>query len=103
MKDTVELGGDLRADLDRRLDEADRSGRAVAVAVPEERDQARLHRHLVRELDDRRAGIGGVHGEARDERAADTCADEARFFSNRRAFKRGEPDFGRLLSAIALD
>jgi len=33
---------------------------------------------------------------------ADTCADAARFFSNRRAFRRGEPDFGRLLSAIAL-
>ena len=33
---------------------------------------------------------------------ADTCADEARFFSNRRAFKRGEADYGRLLSAIAL-
>ena len=32
----------------------------------------------------------------------DTCADEDRFFSNRRAFKRGEPDFGRLLSAITL-
>lgn len=33
---------------------------------------------------------------------ADTCADEARFYSNRRALQRGEPDFGRLLSAIAL-
>jgi YfiH family protein len=33
---------------------------------------------------------------------ADTCADEARFFSNRRAFRRGEPDFGRLLSGIVL-
>ena len=32
----------------------------------------------------------------------DTCADEARFFSNRRAFQRGEPDFGRLMSAITL-
>lgn len=32
----------------------------------------------------------------------DTVPDEARFFSNRRAFKRGEPDFGRMLSAIAL-
>lgn len=32
----------------------------------------------------------------------DTCAEEERFFSNRRAFKRGEPDFGRLLSAITL-
>ncbi len=33
---------------------------------------------------------------------ADTCTDEDRFFSNRRAFRRGEPDFGRLLSAITL-
>ena len=32
----------------------------------------------------------------------DTCADEARFYSNRRAFQRGEPDFGRLMSAITL-
>ena len=32
----------------------------------------------------------------------DTCAEEADFFSNRRAFKRGEADYGRLLSAIAL-
>ncbi|MFI4965616.1 MAG: peptidoglycan editing factor PgeF [Caulobacterales bacterium] len=33
----------------------------------------------------------------------DTCAEAADFFSNRRAFKRGEPDYGRLLSAIMLD
>jgi len=33
---------------------------------------------------------------------ADTCADED-FFSNRRAFKRGEGDYGRLLSAITLE
>jgi hypothetical protein len=33
----------------------------------------------------------------------DTLADEARFFSNRRAVHRGERDYGRLLSAIALD
>lgn len=32
----------------------------------------------------------------------DTCAEPDRFFSNRRAFRRGEPDFGRLMSAIAL-
>jgi len=31
----------------------------------------------------------------------DTCADEG-YFSNRRAFQRGEPDYGRLLSAIML-
>jgi YfiH family protein len=33
----------------------------------------------------------------------DTCAQEADFFSNRRAFKRGEADYGRLLSAIMLE
>ncbi len=32
----------------------------------------------------------------------DTCAEEALFFSNRRAVLRGESDYGRLLSAIAL-
>ena len=32
----------------------------------------------------------------------DTCAEGDLFFSNRRAFKRGEPDYGRLLSAIVL-
>lgn len=33
----------------------------------------------------------------------DTCAEPDLFFSNRRAFKAGEPDYGRLLSAIVLD
>jgi YfiH family protein len=33
----------------------------------------------------------------------DTCAEESLFFSNRRAFKRGESDYGRLLSAIVLE
>ncbi len=45
----------------------------------------------------RRAGVGACEWIGRD-----TCAEDAWFFSNRRAFKRGEPDFGRLLSAIAL-
>ena len=31
----------------------------------------------------------------------DTCADETRFFSNRRAFQHVEPDFGRLISVIS--
>ncbi len=30
----------------------------------------------------------------------DTCAEEDMFFSNRRAFRQGEPDYGRLISAI---
>lgn len=32
----------------------------------------------------------------------DTCAEEALFYSNRRAFRQGEPDYGRLMSVIAL-
>lgn len=45
----------------------------------------------------RRAGVGACEWVGRD-----TCAEEDLFFSNRRAFKRGEGDFGRLLSAITL-
>lgn len=33
----------------------------------------------------------------------DTRTDEARFYSNRRAYLNGEPDFGRLMSTIRLD
>jgi len=44
------------------------------------------------------AGVGSMEWIGRD-----TCAEEGAFFSNRRAFKRGEPDYGRLLSVIMLD
>jgi YfiH family protein len=44
-----------------------------------------------------RAGVRGAVWLGRD-----TCAEEELFFSNRRAFKSGEPDYGRLLSTIAL-
>jgi len=47
--------------------------------------------------------LRGAGVEACEWIGADTCSDAARFFSNRRAFKAGEPDFGRLLSAIVLD
>jgi YfiH family protein len=43
------------------------------------------------------AGIGNV-----DTLNLCTYSDEARFYSYRRATHRGEPDYGRLLSAIAL-
>ncbi len=42
-----------------------------------------------------RAGVGAV-----GRLEFDSCADESRLFSYRRATRRGEPDFGRLLSAI---
>jgi copper oxidase (laccase) domain-containing protein len=32
----------------------------------------------------------------------DTCPDAGAFYSNRRAFRANEPDFGRLMSAITL-
>lgn len=48
-----------------------------------------------------RLGTAGVTNSAWT--GDDTCADEGRFYSNRRAFQRGEPDFGRLMSAICLD
>jgi YfiH family protein len=44
------------------------------------------------------AGVGACAWVGRD-----TCAEAAEFFSNRRAVLRGEPDYGRLLSVIALD
>jgi YfiH family protein len=33
----------------------------------------------------------------------DTLPDEARFYSNRRAVQRGEPDYGRLMGAIMIE
>ncbi len=43
------------------------------------------------------AGVGQAEWVGRD-----TCAEADLFFSNRRAFKQGEGDYGRLLSAIVL-
>ena len=44
------------------------------------------------------AGVGASEWIGRD-----TCAEEDLFFSNRRAFRRGEGDYGRLMSAIMLE
>jgi hypothetical protein len=46
----------------------------------------------------RRAGVGQCEWIGRD-----TCAEEADFFSNRRAVHRAEGDYGRLMSAIMLE
>jgi len=48
-----------------------------------------------------RLAAAGV--ERREWIGADTFADPGAFFSNRRAFRRGEADYGRLLSAIMLE
>ncbi|MGE5503497.1 MAG: peptidoglycan editing factor PgeF [Actinomycetota bacterium] len=49
----------------------------------------------------RRLARLGVHEVTRV--PADTCRDEARFFSYRRATLRGEPDYGRQLSVITVE
>ena len=44
------------------------------------------------------AGVGKAEWIGRD-----TCTEEDLFFSNRRAFKRGEDDYGRLIACIVLN
>ena len=63
-------------------------------AAPDKR-QFDLPRFVLDRL--RAAGIGDCEWVGRD-----TCAEPELFFSNRRAFREGEPDYGRLLSAIVL-
>jgi copper oxidase (laccase) domain-containing protein len=45
----------------------------------------------------RKAGVGTI-----DDLCLDTYSDEERFFSYRRSTHKGEPDYGRLVAAIAL-
>jgi len=45
----------------------------------------------------KKAGVGTV-----DDLCLDTYSDEERFFSYRRSVHKGEPDYGRLVAAIAL-
>jgi YfiH family protein len=54
-----------------------------------------LRGYVARRL--RRIGIGSVHALTND-----TCREEERFFSYRRACLRGEKDYGREISVIAL-
>jgi len=60
-----------------------------------DREQFDLEGYVAQRLG--RLGLAAV-GRA----GSDTCADRDRFFSYRRSRLDGEPDFGRLLSAIAL-
>src|SRR5256885_3689930 len=69
------LGLELGADLERGLDERLRGRRAVAVAVPRERDQARRHLRAQVDLDDRL--VVRLEREPRHERRAHTGADKS--------------------------
>ena len=59
------------------------------------RHQFDLEGYVARRL--REAGVGSV-----ETSKLDTYADEARFFSYRRAMHRGEPGYGRQIALIAL-
>ncbi|HEY1942409.1 MAG TPA: peptidoglycan editing factor PgeF [Roseiarcus sp.] len=71
------------------------SGRFFGPSVNSERAMFDLHRYIAERA--RRAGVGRF-----EDLGLDTYADEGRFFSYRRATHRKEPDYGRLVAAIAL-
>ena len=66
--------------------------------IPSEREG-----HFMFDLPGYIAGVLGSIGLAGvEDLARDTCAEADRFFSYRRATHRGEPDYGRCVSAIAV-
>lgn len=80
----------------QRFTDADPAyGRFFSVGAAPDKRQFDLPGFVLARL--RAAGIAQCEWIGRD-----TCAEPELFFSNRRAFKQGEPDYGRLLSAIVL-
>ena len=88
---SYEVGADF---LERFLAEDPASAAFFAPGAAADKRQFDLPGYVQSRL--RRAGLVQVAATGHD-----TCADES-FFSNRRAFHRKEPDYGRLLSAIML-
>jgi len=89
---SYEVGADYQ---DRFEGEAPGSGRFFAAGAAPDKRMFDLPGFVQWRL--KQAGVGDAAWTGHD-----TCADAALFFSNRRAFLTGEPDFGRLMSAIAL-
>jgi YfiH family protein len=81
--------------LDRFADQSPGSERFFASGRTPEKRQFDLPGFVLGRLAE--AGVDKAEWIGRD-----TCAEEGMFFSNRRAVLRGEPDYGRLLSAITL-
>lgn len=79
----------------RFLVEAPGSGRFFRLGDQPDRRQFDLAGFVLWRLE--QAGVGQAAWTGHD-----TRPDAARFYSNRRAFLNGEPDFGRMLSAIRL-
>jgi YfiH family protein len=90
---SYEVGADFQA---RFTAEAPGSGRFFTPGRAADKRQFDLPGFVL----DRLACAGVVRAEWV---GRDTCAEEDWFFSNRRGHLRGEADYGRLLSAIALD
>jgi YfiH family protein len=82
--------------LDRFVSVAPNSSRFFGAGVSADKRQFDLPGFVLSRLE--AAGVGASEWVGHD-----TCAGEALFFSNRRAVKRGEGDYGRLLSAIMLE
>lgn len=91
-QESYEVGADYQ---DRFAAEAPGSERFFRSGVSPDKRLFDLPGFVLWRLD--QAGVGQAAWTGHD-----TRADETRFFSNRRAFLNGEPDFGRLMSAIAL-
>lgn len=91
-QDSYEVG----ADYQDRFEHHDAgSGRFFAPGASPDKRQFDLPGYVLWRLE--QAGVGDAAWTGDD-----TRADAARFYSNRRAYLNGEPDFGRLMSAISL-
>jgi YfiH family protein len=87
---------EVGADYQDRFEHHDPgSGRFFAPGAATDKRQFDLPGFVLWRLE--QAGVGEAAWTGHD-----TWADETRFYSNRRAFQRGEADFGRLMSAIRL-
>jgi YfiH family protein len=89
---SYEVGRDF---LERFERDAPDSGRFFAPGADVDKRQFDLPGFVLDRL--RRAGVERCEWIGRD-----TCAEPAEFYSNRRAVKRGEGDYGRLMSVIML-
>lgn len=91
-QDSYEVGPEFR---DRFLDQHAVNARFFAASAREGHFMFDLPAYIGARL--AAAGVGGFRN-----LALDTYADETRFYSYRRSVHRGEPDYGRLVAAIAL-
>ncbi|HEX4199498.1 MAG TPA: polyphenol oxidase family protein [Caulobacteraceae bacterium] len=90
--DSYEVGLDF---LERFAAEAPGSGRFFRCGAAADRRMFDLPGFVLSRLD--QAGVGQSEWTGHD-----TYPDAGRFYSNRRALHLGEPDYGRLLSAVSL-